>query len=97
MISYDQPDRVRLHYLFDDSDRLRQIEVSLPLSVGYASMEQTLKKLLKGQTHPAANQALKDAYNGENLRSFNTSQFSGMIRHKGDRLDIEVRDADFRP
>lgn len=98
MISYNQPDSVHLNYLFEtESDRLRQIEVSLPLSISYASMEQTLKKLLKEQTNPAANQALKDAYNGANLRSFSTSQFSGMIRRKGDRLEIEVRDADFRP
>ncbi|MGK7929385.1 MAG: serine/threonine protein kinase [Spirulina sp.] len=99
MISYTQPDRVRLNYLFEEeSDRLRQIEVSLPLSVGYSTMERTLKKLLNGQTHPAATQALKDAYNhGASLRSFSTSQFSGMIRRKSDRLEIEVRDADFRP
>ncbi|MEA5467321.1 serine/threonine protein kinase [Spirulina sp. 06S082] len=98
MISYSQPDRVRLNYLFEsDTGKLRQTEVSLPLSVEYRSMEKTLTKLLNGQTNPAATQSLKDAYNGASLRSFTAGSFSGMIRHKGDRLEIEVRDVDFRP
>jgi serine/threonine-protein kinase len=90
--------QVDLGYIFDqDTQKLRQTEVSFASSVDLSVMQKTLAGLLGGSASPSVKEALRQVHAGEtDLRSFNLGNLQGMIQRQAqERIYIAVWDADF--
>ena len=92
------PNRVNLSYQADDTGKIRQTDITfLDSSVSLGTMQETLAKMLDGNTPADTKEKLRRVYNRQtNLNSFQVNNLKGMIqRDSRDRINISVWEREF--
>ena len=100
LVYYDViPDQVKnLTYHADDTGKIRQTDISLSSTVSLGAMQQTLAKMLGGDSSAEIKDKLRRVYNRQtNLSSFEANGLKGFVkRDSKDRVYISVWERGFQ-
>ncbi|MCC0177501.1 serine/threonine protein kinase [Waterburya agarophytonicola K14] len=99
LVYYDVvPDRVNLSYESDNTGKIRQTDVVLDSSVSLGTMQQTLAKMLGGDTSADIKDKLRSVYNRQtNFSFFKVDNLEGKVqRDSKDRVSISVWERGFQ-
>ena len=99
LVYYDViPDLVNLSYQADDTGKIRQTDIALNQSVSLGAMQQTLDRMLGGDTPADIKSKLRSVYNRETKFSFfKVNDLEGKVmRDNRDRISISVWDRGFQ-
>lgn len=99
LVYYDViPDQVNLTYHADDTGKIRQTDIALSSTVSLGTMQQTLAKMLGGDSPAGIKDKLRRVYNRQtNLTSFEVDGLKGFVkRDSKDRVYISVWERGFQ-